>query len=238
MNYKRIILKISGEVLAGNENGGWDIATIKDIAEKIKNAKLKYSNLEITIVVGAGNLARGGQLGEIGINRVDGDYVGMLGTIMNSIVISDVFNSSHLETRALSAISINEAVDDYTPRRAINHLRKGRVLVLGGGTSRPFMTTDSAAVLASLELGCDAVFKATKVAGVYNADPEKNPNAKKFETLRLDDALKLPDVKVMDKSALGMASEMNMPIVVFKLGAENSIERSLNHDPKICTVIR
>lgn len=237
MNYKRILIKISGEVLAGNEDGGWDIKTIENIANKIKSAKLKYPNLEIALVVGAGNLARGSQLSKIGINRVDGDYVGMLGTIMNCIVMADVFNSGNLDARALSAININQAIDDYTARRALNHLKKGRVVIVGGGTGRPFMTTDTASVLAGLELKCDAIFKATKVNGVYNSDPEKNTNATKFNSINLNKALELPNVKVMDKAALGMASEMNMSIVVFKLDAENSIERALNHDLEICTVI-
>jgi uridylate kinase len=237
MDYKRILIKISGEVLSGGQEGGWDTNTIKNIASKIKDAKLKYPNLQIAVVVGAGNLARGGQLGEIGINRVDGDQVGMLGTVMNSIVIADIFNSCDLDSRALSAISIPSAVDDYTPRRAANHLRKGRVVILGGGTSRPFMTTDTAAVLASLELSCQAVFKATKVDGIYSADPAKDATATKFASLKLSEALELPDVKVMDKAALGMASEMQMPIVVFKLDAENSVSLALEHNADICTVV-
>jgi uridylate kinase len=237
MNYKRILIKISGEVLAGKLGGGWDFTVIKQIAEKIKSAKLKYPELQIALVIGAGNLARGSQISPMGINRVDADYVGMLGTIMNSMIVADSFNSEELETRALSAINVSEAIDDYTPRRALSHLNKNRVVIVAGGTGRPLMTTDTAGVLAALELKADAVFKATKVDGVYDSDPEKNPDAKKFDTLSLDKALELGQVKVMDKAALGMAAEAKLPIVVFKLEAEDSVSRALTSDADICTII-
>ena len=237
MSYKRILIKISGEVLSGDQDGGWDVEVIKSIAEKIKSAKLKFNDLQIAVVVGAGNLARGAQLSLSGINRVDGDYTGMLGTVMNSIVVSDVFKSSSLDARALSTINVPSAIDDYTPRRAVSHLEKNRVVIIGGGTSRPYMTTDSAAVLAALELNCDAVFKATKVPGVFEEDPAKNPYANKLNDLSLDQALAMPDIKVMDKSAIGMAAEMKMPIIVFKLDEPDSVVEALNHNFNICTVV-
>ncbi len=237
MKYNRILIKISGEVLAGDHTGGWDFNVVRDIAAKIKSVRAKNSKLQIAIVIGAGNLARGAQISPMGLDRVDADYVGMLGTIMNSMIVSNIFNSEGLDTRALSAISVNEAIDDYTPRRAISHLNKSRVVIIAGGTGRPHMTTDTAGVLAALELKSDAIFKATKVDGVYDSDPTKNSNAKKFEKLSLDKALELGEVKVMDKAALGMAAEANLPIIVFKLWDEDSINKALNHDPEICTVI-
>jgi uridylate kinase len=237
MKYKRVLIKISGEVLAGQQSGGWDFKVIREIAAKIKAVKLKHPKLQIAIVIGAGNLARGSQISPMGLDRVDADYIGMLGTVMNSMLVSDVFNSEGLDTRALSAISVDEAIDGYTPRRATSHLNKNRIVIIAGGTGRPHMTTDTAGVLASLELKSDAIFKATKVNGVYDSDPATNNNAKKFEKLSLNKALELGEVKVMDKAALGMAAESNLPIIIFKLSGQDSINEALNHNPEICTVI-
>lgn len=226
--YKRILLKLSGEQLQGDLNGGFDAERAAWIAEQIK--PVVQAGTQVAIIVGGGNYARGAQLMGNGIVDVTAHNVGMMATIMNAIAAADVFNDSGLATRALSNIKVEQFIDDYTYRRAISHLEKNRVVIIGGGTGRPFVTTDTAAVNLALELKCDAIIKTTKVDGVYDKDPNKFPDAVKYETLSYDEALANNDIQVMDKAALGMALEDKKTIVICDLLTDGNIARAARGD--------
>jgi len=233
--YKRILLKLSGEQLQGDKDGGFDADRAKWIAGQIKPAV--DAGTQVAIIVGGGNYARGAQLMGNGIVDVTAHNAGMLATIINAITLADVFNADGLRTRALSNIEVNQFIDSYTYRRAVNHLRKNRVVIIGGGTGRPFVTTDTAAVNLALELKCDAIIKTTKVDGVYDKDPMKYPDAVKFDTLTYDEALANDDIQVMDKAALGMALEDKKTLIVCDLLTEGNIARAAAGEP-VGTTIR
>lgn len=222
--YKRILLKISGEQLQGQYNGGFDAERAAWIAEEIKKAT--NEGVQLVLMVGGGNYARGAQLAGHGIGRVTADNVGMLGTVMNALAVNDVFNHVGLPARALSNINTPQVIDDFTHRRAMSHLEKGRVVIAAGGIGRPYLTTDTAAVNLALELDCDVILKATKVNGVYDRDPMKFDDAKKFDTLTYADAVANGDIKVMDKAAIGLAMEQHQPVIVFDLLTEGNIARA------------
>ena len=220
--YKRILLKLSGEQLQGKYDGGFDAERAQWIANEIKKVK----NAEVVVMIGGGNYARGAQLAGGGVERVTADNIGMLATMMNALALTDVFNANNVPARALTNIKADQVADQFTHRRAVNHLAKGRVVVVAGGIGRPYLTTDTAAVNLALELDCDVIFKATKVDGVYNSDPEVNTDAVKFEKLTLLEAVEQPDVRVMDKAAIALAYDHAQSIVVFKLLEENNIMRA------------
>jgi uridylate kinase len=219
--YKRILLKLSGEQLQGQFDGGFDATRAAWIAEEIK----KVRDTQVVVMIGGGNYARGAQLAGAGVQRVTADYVGMLATMMNALALSDVFNANHVPARALSNVVASQVIDQFTHRRAISHLEKDRVVIIAGGTGRPFLTTDTAAVNLALELECDVILKATKVDGVYTKDPEHHTDAMKYDTLTYQQAVENEDIRVMDKAALGLAMEQNQPIIVFDLLNENNIAR-------------
>jgi uridylate kinase len=221
--YKRILLKLSGEQLQGQYASGFDAQRAAWIAQEIKKVK----GAEVVVMIGGGNYARGAQLAGGGVQRVTADYIGMMATMMNALALADVFNAEGLPAQALSNVEANQVVDQFTHRRAINHLAKGRVVVVAGGIGRPYLTTDTAAVNLALELDCDAIFKATKVDGVYDSDPMQNPAAKKYTSLTLQQAVEQPDIKVMDKAAIALAADHQQPIVVLKLLEENNIARAV-----------
>jgi uridylate kinase len=221
--YKRILLKLSGEQLQGKfDGGGIDAERVAWIAEEIKKVK----DVEIVVMIGSGNLVRGTQVMGGGIRRVTGDNMGMLATMINALALTDVFNSVGLATRALTNITADQVLDQFTHRRALTHLEKNRVVVIGGGIGRPYFTTDTAAVNLALELDCDAIFKATKVDGVYDSDPAKNPSAKKFDKVSLKEAVENEDIRVMDKAAMALAFDHSQPIVVFDLLTEGNIAKA------------
>lgn len=211
--YKRILLKLSGEQLQGQFDGGFDADRAAWIADEIKKA----TDAEIIVMIGGGNYARGAQLVGKGVQRVTADNIGMMATIMNAVALADVFNSKGLAARALTNLTLDQVADQFTHRRALSHLAKGRVVIVAGGIGRPYLTTDTAAVSLALELECDAILKATKVDGIYDSDPAKNADAKKLVSLTYQQALEQPDVKIMDKAALGLALEHTQPLVVFEL---------------------
>lgn len=225
--YKRILLKLSGEQLQGQYEGGFDADRAAWIAEEIKKAE----GAEIIVMIGGGNYARGAQLAGGGVQRVTADNIGMMATIMNAVALADVFNSEGLPSRALSNLTVDQVVDQFTHRRALSHLQKGRVVIVAGGIGRPYLTTDTAAVSLALELECDAILKATKVDGIYDSDPENNPEAKKLTSLTYQQALEQPNVKVMDKAALGLALEHVQPLIVFELLQPGNIARAIAGDP-------
>lgn len=223
--YKRVLLKLSGEQLQGKYDGGIDTDRITWIANEIKKAQA--SGTQIVVVVGGGNYVRGAQMAGGGIKDASAHNMGMLATMINAIAVGDVFEANGLENRVLSTIKADQVIDQFTARRAISHLDKGRVVIMAGGSSRAFFTTDTSAVQLALELECDIVMKATKVDGVYDSDPAKNPEAKRYDSLTLQQAVEQPEIKVMDKAAIAMAAENSQSIMVFELLKEDNIARAI-----------
>jgi len=211
--YKRVLLKLSGEQLAGKFEGGIDAELITWLGNEIK--KVVASGTQVVIMVGGGNYARGAQLAGHGIGRVTADNIGMLATMMNGVALADIFNAHDVSARALTNIKSDQVADQFTHRRAISDLRKGHVVIVVGGIGRPYLTTDTAALSLALELECEVVLKATKVDGVYDKDPARFPDATKIDHLSFQQAVEDSDIKVMDKAALGLAMEHALPIIVF-----------------------
>lgn len=229
MAYKRVLLKLSGEQLAGQYDSGIDAEFTAWLAREV--AGVVEKGTQVVIMVGGGNYARGAQLAGHGIGRVTADNIGMLATIMNAVAVADVFNASGVETRALSIVKVDQVADQFTHRRAMSDLEKGHVVVVAGGTGRPYVTTDTAALSFALELECDVVFKATKVDGVYDKDPEKFKDAKHLKTISFQQAVENGDIKVMDKAALGLAIEYQLPVMVFNAMEAGNIARAVDGEP-------
>ena len=212
--YKRILLKISGEALMGQLNGGLHPPTVNKIASEIK--KVHETGVEVCLVIGGGNIFRGLQGSAQGMERTTADYMGMLATVMNSLAMQSELEKININTRVISAIPMDQICEPYIRRRAVRHLEKNRVCIFAAGTGNPYFTTDTAATLRAIEMKCQAIFKATKVDGIYDKDPEVNPKAKYLETVTYDMALQ-EKLKVMDASAIALARDNNIPIVVFSL---------------------
>jgi uridylate kinase len=219
--YKRVLLKLSGEQLAGKFEGGIDAELGAWLAQEVK--KVVDAGQQVVIMVGGGNYARGAQLAGHGIKRVTADHIGMLATMMNALALTDIFESLGIPTRCLSNIFAEQVAEKFIHRLAEKHLENGRVVIVGGGIGRPYLTTDTAAVSLALELGCNVVMKATKVDGVYDKDPATHDDAKKLSKLTYQQAVADNDIKVMDKAAMGLAMEHEMPIVVFDAMQADSI---------------
>jgi len=220
--YHRILLKLSGEALLGNEDYGIDPKMIHRIAVEIGD--VTRSNIQIAVVIGGGNIFRGAGLAESGIDRVTGDHMGMLATVMNSLALQDALEGIGVDARVMSAISVHDVCEDYIRRRAIRHLEKGRVVICAGGTGNPFFTTDTAAALRAIEIGADIVFKATKVDGVYSADPALDAQAKLFDELSYDRVIE-SKLGVMDANAIVLCRDQGMPIRVFNVFEEGNLGR-------------
>tara|TARA_R110002073_G_scaffold258926_2_gene421946 strand:+ start:168 stop:926 length:759 start_codon:yes stop_codon:yes gene_type:complete len=220
---KRILLKISGESL-GEGGSGVSPHTVAAVAEQI--AAVHRLGVEVAIVCGGGNLMRGAAFAKQGTNRTTADHMGMLGTAINALALQDGLERAGVETRAACAVEMKTVMEPYIRRRVIRHLEKGRAVVLAGGTGNPYFTTDTAAALRATELGVDAIFKATKVDGVYTADPRKDPDAKRFDRLAFREALDR-DLAVMDRTAFTLCMENNMPIMVFDMFQEGNMERAV-----------
>lgn len=233
--YRRIMLKLSGEVLMGEGSFGIDPETISRLAEQI--ATVNKAGVQVGLVIGGGNIFRGAGLAESGIDRVTADHMGMLATVMNSLAMQDALERHGVFARVMSAIRIQEVCEDYIRRRAIRHLEKGRVVVLAAGTGNPFFTTDSAAALRAVEIGADVMLKATKVDGIYSADPIENPKAERYETITYDEALR-HDLRVMDATAIVMCRDNDMPLRVFNVNRNNEIVRVVGDDRVGTTVVR
>ncbi len=229
MAYKRILLKISGEQLAGKFDGGIDAELGAWLANEIKQVIDK--DIQVVIMVGGGNFARGAQLAGHGIKRVTADQIGMLGTMMNALALNDIFEDQGLQSRCLSNIFADQVAEPFIHRLAEKHLERGRVVIVAGGIGRPYLTTDTAAVSLGLELSCEVVLKATKVDGVFDSDPATNPNAVKMDSLTGDEAVSNPFIKVMDKAALGLATEHHLPIIVFDALKANNIVNAATGQP-------
>lgn len=220
--YKRILLKLSGEALAGNQGFGIDPQVIAAIAGEIR--EVVGLGVQVAIVIGGGNIFRGMAAAAGGMDRAGADYMGMLATIMNSLALQDALEQSGVVTRVQTAIEMREVAEPYIRRRAIRHLEKGRVVIFGGGTGNPYFTTDTAASLRAMEIGADVILKATKVDGVYDADPVHEPNAVRFDRLTYLDVLK-KGLKVMDATATSLCMDNDLPIVVFQLSRPGNIQK-------------
>ncbi len=226
--YKRVLLKLSGEALMGEDNFGINVSTLVMIAQQIK--RVKETGVETAIVVGGGNFWRGVDAAAKGMDRATADYAGMLATVLNALALQDALERVGVTTRTQTAIAIQAVAEPYIRRRAIRHLEKGRVVIFAAGTGNPYMTTDTAAALRAIEIGAEILLMAkNKVDGVYDADPCKNPQAKKFGRLTHLEALSLR-LEVMDVTAISLCLENNLPIVVFDLLAPNSLERAVAGD--------
>ncbi len=222
--YKRVLLKLSGEALMGSQESGIDPDIIGRVAEEIK--QIIDLGVEVGIVIGAGNIFRGKGLADAGMDRVTGDHMGMLATVINCLALQDAIERVGPSCRVMSALSIHQVCEDYVRRRAIRHLEKGRVVIFGAGTGNPFFTTDSAGSLRAIEIEADVLMKVTKVDGVYDSDPMKNPDAKRYDTLSYDEVLN-KNLAVMDATAIVLCKEQNIPLRIFNLNEAGDLVRAI-----------
>jgi uridylate kinase len=220
--YKRVLLKVSGEALMGNRAFGIDPGVIQRYAEEIKT--VREMNVDLGIVIGGGNIYRGVENSSDGVDKVTGDHMGMLATIINGLALQSALEHQGLQTRLMSSINMEKIAEPFIRRRAVRHLEKGRIVIFGAGTGNPYFTTDSAAALRAIEMNADAIFKGTRVDGVYDSDPEENPKAKMFRTIQYRDVLK-KDLQVMDHTAITLCRENDMPIVVFNINKPGNLLR-------------
>jgi len=220
--YRRILLKLSGEALMGEDTHGINPGIVNRIASEIRG--LVDAGVQVALVVGGGNIIRGMQLADCGMDRVTADHMGMLGTVINALALQDALEHQGMYARVMSAVKINQICEDYIRRRAIRHLEKGRVVIFAAGTGNPFFTTDSAASLRGVEISADAVLKATKVDGVYSADPEQDADAEFYPRLSYDDVL-MRKLNVMDATAIVLCRDNNMPLRVFNIGKPGALKQ-------------
>ena len=234
MIYKRVLLKLSGEALLGDRSYGIDPKRIAQYAKEIKS--VTELGLEVAVVIGGGNIFRGVSAASNGIDRVQGDYMGMLATVINGMALQSALEEENVQTRLQTAIKIEAVAEPYIKRKAVRHLEKKRVVIFGGGTGNPFFTTDSAAVLRAIEINADVILKGTRVDGVYDSDPEKNENAIQYDTISFNDVIK-KNLKIMDSTAFTLSQENNLPIVVFNMNKTSNLLKLIN-GTKIGTSIK
>jgi len=220
--YRRILLKLSGEALGGSRDYGIDFAVVRDVVRQIK--RVHELGVQVLLVIGGGNIFRGRDAAKGGLDRATGDYMGMLGTVINALALQDGLEKLGVAARTMTAIQMNQVAEPYIRRRAVRHLEKGRVVILAGGNGDPYFTTDTTAALRAVELECDVLMKATKVDGIYTADPVRDPSATKFRRLDYMEVLNR-GIDVMDNTALTLCMDNGMPIVVFDLLKEGNLER-------------
>jgi len=232
-HYKRILLKLSGESLAGEAGYGIDTDVLRILSEEIK--AIHDQGIQIALVIGGGNIFRGMKGATQGMDRASADYMGMLATVLNCLALQDSLERMNVHTRVQSAIEMQELAEPYIRRKAVRHLEKGRVVIFGAGTGNPYFTTDTTAALRAMEVGCEVVLKATRVDGVYDCDPEKNPNAKMFTNLNYLEALKL-GLKVMDSTAISLCMDNKLPIIVFNINNKGALGRIVSGE-KIGTLV-
>ena len=232
--YQRILLKLSGEALLGDEDYGIDPVIIGRIANEI--LEVIDTGVQVAIVIGGGNIFRGAGLAQSGIDRVTGDHMGMLATLMNSLALQDAMEKVGVDARVMSAVSVHAVCEDYIRRRATRHLEKGRVVIIAGGTGNPFFTTDTAAALRAIEVGADIVLKATKVDGIYSADPKIDKDAQMYESLSYDEVIE-GKLSVMDANAIVLCRDQGMPIRVFNVFGSGNLMQIVKGD-KVGTIVR
>jgi uridylate kinase len=234
MKYKRILLKLSGEALMGNKQFGIDNEILKQYAKEIKS--IVGLGVELAIVIGGGNIFRGVQAEQGGMDRTHGDYMGMLATMINSMALQSALEAEGIQTRLQSAIEMKAIAEPFIRRRAMRHLEKNRVVIFGAGTGNPFFTTDSAASLRAIEIDADAILKGTRVDGIYTADPLKDKTATKFDTITFDECYS-KGLNVMDLTAFTLCKENNLPIIVFDMNAEGNLKRLIQGE-KVGTIVQ
>lgn len=234
MKYKRVLLKLSGESLMGDQAFGIDNQRLASYAAQIKETH--DMGVEVAIVIGGGNIFRGVQAEEGGMDRTHGDYMGMLATMINSMALQAALESVGVETRLQSAIEMKAISEPFIRRKAVRHLEKGRVVIFGAGTGNPFFTTDSAASLRAIEINAEVILKGTRVDGIYTADPEKDPTATKYDTISFDDAYG-QGLKVMDMTAFTLCKENNLPIIVFDMDSPGNLNKVLSGE-QVGTIVR
>ncbi len=228
MSYQRVLLKLSGEALMGDLGYGIDPKVVADIAQEI--AEVVHSGIQTAIVVGGGNIFRGVKASAAGMDRATADYIGMIATVMNAMTLQDALERIEIPTRVQTAIEMKEVAEPYIRRRAIRHLEKGRVVIFGAGSGNPFFTTDTTAALRAAEIEAEAIFKATKVDGIYDSDPKVNPDAHRYNSLTYNHVL-AHELKVMDSTAIALCKENKIPIVVFNLLVKGNIVRATKGEP-------
>jgi uridylate kinase len=229
VRYARVLLKLSGEALAGERGVGFDFERIGFFADQI--VEVASSGVQLGMVIGGGNLVRGTQLSQRGMDRVSADYMGMLGTVINALALQDVLEKKGLDTRVMTAIRMEELAEPYIRRRALRHFEKGRTVIFAGGTGNPYFSTDTAAVLRAIQMKADVIIKATSVDGIYSADPKKDPTATRYDAISYRDVM-LGDLKVMDQTAITLCRENGLPIVVLNLHRPGAIARAIRGEPE------
>ncbi len=225
--YHRILLKLSGEALMGSEDYGIDPEVLQRLAKEV--LELSRAGVQVGVVIGGGNIFRGAGLASIGMDRVTGDHMGMLATVMNALAMQDSLEKLGGFVRVMSALKINEVAEDYIRRRAVRHLEKGRIVIFAAGTGNPFFTTDSAAALRAVEIGAELLLKATKVDGVYDADPKKNKSARRFEHVSYEEVIQR-DLKVMDTAAIALCRDYGMPMRIYDISRPGDLMRIVRGD--------
>lgn len=224
--FSRIMLKVGGEALLGDREYGIDPKAAQEIAQKIKRVYTKH--VQIAVVIGGGNIFRGLAGAKGGMDRATADYMGMLATVINGLALQDALQQAQIPSRLQSALSMPAVAEPFIRNKAIRHMEKGRVVILSAGTGMPYVTTDTGAALHSLELHCDVLIKATKVDGIFDKDPMKHKDAKRYKTLRFEDAIADDNIQVMDTAALAMARENNMPVMVFELFKGDNLDKAID----------
>jgi len=233
MQYKRILLKLSGEALMGEKQYGIDPVRLSEYAQEIK--AIADKGIEVAIVIGGGNIFRGIAGASNGMDRVQGDYMGMLATCINGLALQSAIEATGIKTRLLTAIKMEQVAEPFIKRRAVRHLEKGRVVIFGAGTGNPYFTTDTAAVLRAIEISADVILKGTRVDGIYSADPEKDPNATKYNNISYKNVLE-KGLKIMDLTAFTLSEENDLPIVVFDMNTKGNLQKLLSGE-KIGTLV-
>jgi len=231
--FSRILLKLSGEIFAGDQDYGINSKIIHNLARKI--IQISKKNIQVGIVIGGGNIFRGISASSQGLERVPADYLGMLATIMNSVALQSALEKLGCDTRVMSALSITQIAEPYIRRRGIRHLEKGRIVIFAGGTGNPYFSTDTAAALRAIEINADVIIKGTKVDGVYSSDPELDPDAKKYDSISFKEVIE-KELRVMDLTAITLCKENNLPIIVFDIKSNNGLVDIINSVPTGTTV--
>lgn len=224
LKYPRVLLKLSGEALAGDKGFGFDFDTIREFARQVK--AISELGAQVGMVIGGGNIVRGSQISRMGMDRVQADYMGMLGTVINALAFQDVLEREGLDTRVMTAIRMEEIAEPYIRRRAVRHLEKGRCVVFAAGTGNPYFSTDTAAVLRAIQMKASVIIKATSVDGVYSADPKKDPNATRYDTISYRDVM-AEELGVMDQTAITLCKENNLPLIVLNIHTPGIVAAAL-----------
>ena len=232
--YSRVLLKISGEALAGGKGTGFDLDTLGRIAGEIK--QVKDMGAGIGLVIGGGNIVRGAQFSKLGMDRVGSDYMGMLGTVINALAVQDVLERAGVETRVMTAITMEQIAEPFIRRRALRHFEKGRVCIFAGGTGNPYFSTDTAAALRAIQTKSQVIIKATSVDGVYSADPKKDPDATLFNEISYRDVM-VKELGVMDQTAIALCRENKLPVIVLNINTPGAIARAVNGE-RIGTIVQ